>query len=123
MTLEADSMVYEVCALVATIILGMLGIELIFWIRSVRKLTDEVKQTVQELNNYMPSILGDVKVMSNLARHTTEQVSGTVSEVAVSLEKLRKNPLHLISGILETVEHVKVLWQEFRGGKKEAPNR
>ena len=116
-------MVFEVCVLVATIILGMLGIELIVWIRSVRKLTDEVKQTVRELNTYMPAVLEDVKVMTNLVRHTTEQVSGTVSEAAVGFEKLKKDPLHLVAGFLETVKQLMALWQEFRGRKKEAPNR
>ncbi|WP_407306694.1 hypothetical protein [Desulfosporosinus sp. SB140] len=112
-------MVYEVCALVATIILGMLGLELIIWIRSVRKLTDEVKQTVQNFNTYIPSMLEDAKVMTNLVRHTSEQVSGTVSEVAVGFERLRKDPLYLLTGFLETFKQLRELWQEFRGRKSE----
>ncbi|WP_088188290.1 DUF948 domain-containing protein [Desulfosporosinus sp. FKA] len=110
-------MVYQVCALVATIILGMLGIELIMWIRSLRKLTDEAKDTLEDLNTYLPSLLQDVNVMTNLVRQTTEQVNGTVSEVSAGLERLRKDPLYLLTSFLETIKQLKELWQEFRAKK------
>ncbi|KLU64352.1 hypothetical protein DEAC_c37860 [Desulfosporosinus acididurans] len=113
-------MVYEVCALVATIILGMLGIELIIWIHSIRKLTDEVRHTVEDLNMYMPSMLDDVKVMTGLVKNTTEQVSETVTEVAVDIEKFRKNPLHLVTSLLESIKQIMCFWQDLRGRKKEA---
>lgn len=116
-------MIYEVCALVATIILGVIGIELMFWIRSVRKLTDEAKQTIQDINTHLPSMLKDVEVMTSLIRQTTEQVGGTVNEVAVSLEEMRKNPLRLVTVILLAAKQVIGLWNEIRGRKKEAPDR
>ncbi|MDQ7093921.1 hypothetical protein REC12_10000 [Desulfosporosinus sp. PR] len=116
-------MVYQVCALVATIILGMLGIELILWLHSLRKLTDEAKHAIRDINTYMPSLLEDVKVMTNLVRHTTEQVGGAVTEAAVGLERLRKDPLYLITGFLGTVKQLMALWQEFRGRKNEASER
>lgn len=110
-------MVYQVCALVATIILGMLGIELVMWIRSLRKLTDEAKHTLQDINTYIPPMLQDVNAMTNVVRQTTEQVNGTVSEVAAGLERLRKDPLYLITSLLETIKQLKELWQEFRDKK------
>jgi len=115
-------MIYEVCALVATIILGVLGIELMLWIRSARKLTDEAKQTIQDLNIYLPSILVDVQAMTTLARKTSEQLGGTVNETAVSLEELRKNPLHFVAVFLSAMNQVIELWNEIRGRKKEAPD-
>ena len=116
-------MIYEVCALVGTIILGVLGVELMFWIRSARKLTDEAKQTIQAINTHLPSMLDDVQAMTTLVRQTTEQVGGTVNEVAVSLEDLRKNPLRFVTVFLLAAKQVIELWNDIRGRKKEAPDR
>ncbi|OLN32129.1 hypothetical protein [Desulfosporosinus metallidurans] len=107
-------MVYEVCALVATIILGVLGLELTFWIRSIRKLTDEAKQTIQDLNTHLPYMLEDVQAVTNLVRQTSDQVGGTVSQVAVSLEEMRKNPIRLVAVFMEAVKQVRELWREVR---------
>lgn len=116
-------MIYEVCVLVATIILGVLGIELMLWVRSIRKLTDEAKQSIQTINTHLPSMLDDAQALTSLVRQTTEQVGGTVSEVAVSLEELRKNPLHFVTVFLLAAKQVLELWNEIRGRKKEAPDR
>ena len=107
-------MVYEVCALVVTIILGVLGIELAIGIRSVRKLTDEAKQTIQELNTHLPYMLEDVQTVTHIVRQTSELVGGTVGEVAVSLEEMRKNPLRLVTMVMEVIKQVKALWREVR---------
>jgi len=115
-------MVYEVCALVATIILGVIGIELMLWVRSARKLTDEAKQMLQDLNSQLPDLLEDVQAVTTLLRQTSEQVGGTMNEVAAGLEGIRKNPLRLISSLMEGVKQVIELWQEIRGRKKGAPN-
>ena len=115
-------MVYEVCVLVGTIILGVLGIELMLWVRSVRKLTDEAKQTIQTINTHLPSMLDDVQVMTTLVRHTTEQVGGTVNEVAVSLEELRRNPLRFVTVFLAGAKQVIELWHEIRARKREDPD-
>jgi uncharacterized protein YoxC len=116
-------MIYEVCALVATIILGVLGIELMLWIRSARKLTDEAKQTIQDINIHLPSMLDDVQAMTTLVRKTTEQVGGTLNEAAVSLEELRKNPLRFVTVFLLAAKQVIELWNDIRSRKKEAPDR
>ncbi len=111
-------MIYEVCALVATIILGVIGIEVMLWVRSARKLTDEAKQTVQEINTHLPSVLADVQALTTLVRETSEQVGGTVNQVAVSLEELRKNPLHFIAGFLKGAKQVIDLWHDLLRRKK-----
>jgi len=111
-------MIYEVCALVATIVLGVFGIELMLWVRSARKLTDEATQTIKDINIHMPQLLEDVQVVTTLVRMTSEQVGGTVNEVAVSLEEMRKNPLRLVSSFMEGVKQVMELWQDIRGRKK-----
>jgi|GEM_PF-707458 len=112
-------MVFEVCALVATIILGVIGVELMLCIRSARKLTDEAKQTVQDINAHLPYLLADAQAVTSLVRQTSEQVGGTVNEVAVSLEEMRKNPLRYITIFLESVKQLMALWQDIRGRKKE----
>ena len=114
-------MIYEVCVLVATIILGMLGIELMLWLRSARKLTNEAKQTIQDINAHLPKLLSDVEAVTNLVRLTTDQVGGTVNEAAVGLEELRKNPFRFVTVFLLAVEQVLELWDNIRGRKKEAP--
>ena len=116
-------MIYEVCVLVATIILGMLGIELMLWLRSARKLTNEAKQTIQNINAHLPRLLSDVEAVTNVVRLTTEQVGGTVNEAAVGLEALSKNPFRFVKVFLLAVEQVFELWENIRGRKKEAPER
>ena len=116
-------MIYEVCVLVATIILGVLGLELMLWIRSIRKLTDEAKQTMQNINKHLPSMLDDVQVMTTLVRHTTEQVGGTINEAAVSLEELRKNPLRFVTVFLLAAKQVIELWSDIRDRTKEATEK
>ena len=116
-------MIYEVCVLVGTIILGVLGIELMLWIHSARKLTDEAKQTIQTINTHLPSVLDDVQAVTAIVRQTTEQMGGTANEVAVSLEELRRNPLHFVTVFLLTAKQVIELWNEIRSRKKEAPDR
>ena len=116
-------MVIEVCVIVATIVLGVLGVELVLWVRSARKLTDEAKQTVQDVNAHLPDMLDDVQAVTALVRKTSEQVGGTVNEVAVSVEELRKNPLRYITAFLLAVKQVIELWKEIRDRKKEAPDQ
>ena len=116
-------MIYEVCALVATIILGMLGIELMLWVRSARKLTNEAKHTMQNVNAHLPHLLSDVQAVTTLVRQTSEQVGGTVNEAAVSLEELRKNPLRLVTVFLAATNQVIDLWNDLRDRKKETPDR
>jgi len=116
-------MIYEVCALVATIILGMLGIELMLWMHSVRKLTNEAKHTMQDVNAHLPHLLSDVQAVTTLVRQTSEQVGGTVNEAAVSLEELRKNPLRFVTVFLAATNQVIDLWNDLRDRKKETPDR
>lgn len=113
-------MIYEVCALVATIILGVIGVEIMLWVRSLRKLTDEAKQTVQNINAHLPYLLADVQSVTSVVKQTTEQVGGTINEVAVGLENMRKNPLQFIMVFVESVKQLKALWQEIRGRDKES---
>lgn len=116
-------MIYEVCALVVTIILGVIGIEVVFWLRSVRKLTEEAKQTVQDINTHLPHLLADVQAVTGLVRQTSEQVGGTVNEVAVSLEDMRKNPLRFVAVFLDGIKELMDLWHDIRGREKEAPDQ
>ncbi|KUO70955.1 MAG: hypothetical protein APF81_14700 [Desulfosporosinus sp. BRH_c37] len=116
-------MIYEVCVLVTTIILGMLGIELLLLVHSARKLTNEAKHAMQIVNTHLPHLLSDLQEVTTLVRQTTEQVGGTVNEVAVSLEELRKNPLHFVRVFMLSAKQVIELWHDIRGRNKEASDR
>jgi hypothetical protein len=120
--MEDKFMIYEVCALVATIIFGLLGLELTLWLRSARKLTNEAKQTMQDINAHLPHLLSDVEAVTTLVRLTTEQVGGTVNEAAVGLEALSKNPFKFVRVFLLAMEQAIELWDNIRGRKKEAPD-
>lgn len=108
-------MVYEVCALVITIILGVIGLELMLWLRSARKFVNEAEQTVRTVNARLPEVVDDMQAMSSLVRKTTEQVGGTVNEVAVGFDELRKNPLSFVTKILLDGKQLLELWKEIRG--------
>lgn len=110
-------MIYEVCALVGIIILGVIGIELTLWLRSVRKLTNEAKITLQNINSQLPHILEDAQAVTSLVRQTGEQVGGTMNEVAVGLEEIWKHPLLFITSLLEGARQVIDLWLDIRGRK------
>lgn len=114
-------MIYEVCALVLTIILGVIGIELMLWFHSVRKLTDEAKKTVENINAHLPSMLADAQAVTALVRNTGEQIGGTVNEVAVSIENFRKNPLSVVTVLIHNVKQVIELWHSIRGRKMDTP--
>lgn len=113
-------MIYEVCALVATIILGVIGIEVMLWIRSLRKLTDEAKQTVQDINAHLPYLLADIQSVTAVVKQTSEQVGETINEVAVGLETMRKNPLNFIVTFLERFKQLTALWHDIRRRNRES---
>ena len=112
-------MIIEVCIVVITIILGVIGLELVLWLRSVRKLVNEAEQTAKTLNAHLPEVAEDIHAVSSLVRQTTEQVGGTVNEVAVGLENLRKNPLQMVSNILAALHQLGELWHEIRSRHQE----
>ena len=107
-------MIFEVCAIVTIIILGVVGLELTLWLRSVRKLVDETNQTVRTLNAHLPAVADDVQAMSTLLRKTTEQVGGTVNAAAAGLGGFWKNPMGVVAKILMTAQQLTDLWYEIR---------
>jgi len=116
-------MIYEVCALVATIVFGVIGIEVMLWVHSARKLTNEAKQTMQDINTHLPSMLADIRAVTGVVRQTSEQLGGTVNEVAVSLEEMRKNPLRFIGVFLQSVKQLIELLHNIRRREQETSDR
>lgn len=115
------TMIYEVCALVLTIILGVVGIELMLWLRSLRKLTDEAKKAAEDINAHLPYMLADAQAVTSLVRNTGEQVGGTVNEVAATLSNFSKNPLSVITALIHNVKQLIELWHNIRGRKTDPP--
>lgn len=108
-------MIYEVCALVLTIILGMLGLYFIFFLHSTRSLVEETRQTVKSLNEELPTILHDLKYSAEKLRSTTETVEGGIHEVATSIEVLTSSPLRVANAALELVKRSLEIWYKLRG--------
>lgn len=73
--------IYEVCAIVITILLGVLGVELALMLHSVRKLAEEARQTLGDVNVQLPALLDNARAVSRQVRDTGERVSGTLLEV------------------------------------------
>lgn len=73
--------IYEVCAIVITILLGVLGFELALMLHSARRLAEEARQTLENVNVQLPSVLDNARAVSQQVRDTSERVSGTLLEV------------------------------------------
>lgn len=115
------TMIYEVCALVLTIILGVVGIELMLWLRSLRKLTDEAKKAAEDINAHLPYMLADAQAVTSLVRSTGEQVGETVNEAAAGFANFRKNPLGVVTALIHNVKQIIELWHNIRGRKTDPP--
>ncbi len=86
-------MIFEVCAIVLTIVFGMLGIYLLVVLRSVQKLTEEARISVTTLNQDLPQILADVKESVNGLKVTTEAVQDKVEHVTLSVNRITSSPV------------------------------
>lgn len=110
-------MVYEVCALVATITLGVLGIEITMTVRSARQLTNEAKQTLHDVNAHLPQLLMDAQNVTHTLRETSDHVSGSFNQAAVTLEMLKGNSLRSATEWLTFVKEGIALWEDIRNRK------
>ena len=104
-------MVLEVCALIVTIVVGVVGLELALWLRSVRQLTKQATETMKEINAHLPEVLEDAHRISKLLRRSCDQ-----------LAKLKNNPLTLLPVALDAIRNFLGFWQEIRK-EKEVPDR
>lgn len=107
-------MVFEVCALVLTIIFGMLGIYLLIVVRSAQRLVDEARQSVVLLNKQLPDILADVQSSVQGIKTTTEALNNGVQQVAAGVELVARSPVTVATGAINTLRRGIEIWQRIR---------
>lgn len=79
-------MVYQVCALVLTIIFGMVGVYFLFLLHSTRLLVEESRKTVETLNEKGPLILDELQSTVAGLHNTTDIIQSGANTLATSLE-------------------------------------
>jgi uncharacterized protein YoxC len=93
-------MVYEVCALLLTIIFSIVGIHLIIVLYSAHGLITEVRKAFKIFNNSLPAVLSDMRCtvsdFENLIITTREFVDLIRSKVV--------SPLYSLAGILDAIK-------------------
>ncbi len=66
-------MTFQICTLILTFMLGTLGVYSLIILRSVRKLTEETRQSLIILNQDLPEILFYIKEGAQKAEQVKEQ--------------------------------------------------
>ena len=110
--------VLEVCAVILTVIAGIMGFEFVLAIRSVRKLAEEAQHTLAEFHSRLPRFLEDAEAVAKTIRTTSERVGVTVNQAAGRAETIKKEALSSLSGALELAKEGLGLWQTIRRNKK-----
>lgn len=111
------AIVYEVCAIVITIFLGVLGFELALMIHSLRQLTEEAKHTLRDVNVQLPELLDNTRVVSQKVRVASERLDGKVNEAAAGMERIKGESLRSLASILELAKDGLGLWADIRKRK------
>ena len=111
-------MVYEVCALVLTIIFGMVGLYLLLTLHSTRQLEDEARQTLHILNQKVPAILDHVEKSTQGLQSTGEIIQTGVRQVAAGLQDV-KSPLVLLTQLIGIIREALAVWNHILAAHKQ----
>ena len=111
------AIVYGVCAILVTVFLGIVGFELAMTAHSLRKLTEEARTSLKDVNAELPELLDNVRVISKEVRTVGECVSGKVNRAATGIEKITGEPLRVLVTVLEFVKDGLRLWDDIRQRK------
>ncbi|KLU61483.1 hypothetical protein CEB3_c21630 [Peptococcaceae bacterium CEB3] len=106
--------VYQVCAIVITIFLGVLGFELALALYSLRRLTEEAKRTLEGVNHQLPELLDNVQAVSRQVRKTGDLVGCGLGQAAAGIEEVKGEPLRFLASLLALVKEGWSLWQNIR---------
>ncbi|CAA7600056.1 Hypothetical protein DEACI_0705 [Acididesulfobacillus acetoxydans] len=106
--------VYEVCAIVMTVFLGVLAFEAALAVYSLRKLTEEARHTLQNANVQLPALLENVLAVARKVRVTSELVEDGVSRAAAGMAKVKGEPLLFLVNSLAAVKEGLSLWEKIR---------
>ena len=103
-------MVYEVCALVLTIILGMVGVQLVLVLHSTRQLMNEARNSLRTLNRHMSGILDSVEKSAQGIQAAAEVIEAGASQVAAGLQGI-KSPLVLFTYLIGLIREGLAIWK------------
>lgn len=111
-------MVYQVCALVLTLIIGMAGLYFLMILHSTRLLADEARKTLEIINGKIPGILSEIENSAQELRITSGLVQTGIKEVSASIDNLR-SPVKLASQLILVIREILTVWNRFKGRKEE----
>lgn len=106
-------MIYEVCALVLTIVLSVVGIHLVIVLHNTKGLLTELRQAAKSVNKSLPVLLSDVE--STVAE--VENITKTARECVDIFEGRVLGPLCSMAGFLNAF---KVAYNMMRRKSREA---
>lgn len=108
-------MIYEVCVLVLTIIISVIGIHLVIVLHNTKGLLTELRQAVKSVNKSLPVLLSDVE--STVAE--VENLTKTARECVDVFEGRVLGPMCSIAGFLNAFKVVyKVMQRKSREESK-----
>ncbi len=111
-------MVYEVCAIVLTIIFGMLGLYLVLNLMQLRLILMEGRKTVEVLNRHWPSILDNIQVSTHGVKESAELFSLGFQQTAATLEKIAGSPVQSLTKAFIYARVGLKIWHDIRNKKK-----
>ncbi len=106
-------MVYEVCALVLTIVFSMVGVYIVIVLHAAKGLVTEAKQTLKTVNENLPVVLSEMQgaflgfgTLTNTLLGGLEQVSGKVF-----------GPLRTATSLIDVAKLGLKIWRIIRKGE------
>lgn len=103
-------MIYEVCALLLTIVFSIVGIHLIIVLYSANGLITEVRKAFKIFNNNLPAVLSDVHcTVSNL-----EKLIVTTREFLDLIRCKVLSPLYSVASLLDAIKVGYKAWRIIR---------
>lgn len=103
-------MVYEVCALVLTIIFSMVGVYLVIVLHATKGLLSETRQALKTVNEKLPVVLSEMQYAVIELGTLTETVRGGIEQINSKVF----GPIGTISSIMDVIKLFLKIWRIIR---------
>ena len=106
-------MVFEICAIIVTIIICAIGVYLIHTLKHIRQLAEETTQAMKAVNQDLPVILNEVKISVSEFKESVQTVQEGVLQVATGVDRLAPT-LTVAGNIVGTLRTGINVWHRIR---------
>ena len=106
-------MVYEVCALVLTIVFSMVGVYIVIVLHATKGLVSETRQALKTVNENLPVILLEMQCAVLGLGTLTETVRGGIEQI----NRKVFGPLGTVSSLMDVVKLGLKIWRIIRKGE------